>query len=239
LAAGSSCTISLTFTPGASGTRSANLTFTDNAADSPQTVTLSGTATVPTTYFSDGFESGNLNAWTLASSDSTGSAAVQSTVVNSGSNALALNNASGQYAYIYTALPSGPQAQTFTRFYFRFGSNVTNGTQLAIARNSNGNNVWEVDYNASRHGLDVYFWNASGAVYAVFSPNNALSANTWYSIEVQDYQTTTGHAQAWLNGTSIGSVDADLSMAAPYARLMFFDSAPGTIYLDDVTVSNT
>jgi len=174
----------------------------------------------------------------LASSDSTGSAAVQSTVVNSGSNALALNNASGQYAYIYTALPSGPQAQTFTRFYFRFGSNVTNGTQLAIARNSNGGNVWEVDYNANRHGLDVYFWNASGAVYAVFSPNNALSANTWYSIEVQDYQTTTGHAQAWLNGTSIGSVDADLSMAAPYARLMLFDSAPGTIYLDDVTVSN-
>src|SRR5207244_9230765 len=51
LAAGSSCTISVTFTPGASGARSATLTFTDNAADSPQTVTLSGTATVPTTYF--------------------------------------------------------------------------------------------------------------------------------------------------------------------------------------------
>src|SRR6266702_230632 len=239
LAAGSSCTISLTFTPGASGTRSANLTLTDNAADSPQVVALTGTGITATTYFSEGFDSGNLNAWTLPSSDSTGSAAVQSTVVNSGSDALALNNASGQYAYVYTALPSGPQTQTYTRFYFRLGSNVTGGTQLAIARNSNGGNVWEVDYNASRHGLDVYFWNASGAVYAVFSPNNALSANTWYSIEVQDYQTTTGHAQAWLNGTSIGSVDADLSMAAPYARLMLFDSTPGTIYLDDVTVSNS
>src|SRR6266704_3326685 len=239
LAAGSSCTITITFTPGTTGARSASLILTDNATDSPQTVALGGTGITATTYFSDGFESGNLNAWTLPSSDSTGSAAVQSTVVNSGSDALALNNASGQYAYVYTALPAGPQAQTFTRFYFRFGSNVTNGTQLAIARNSNGGNVWEVDYNASRHGLDVYFWNASGAVYAVFSPNNALSANTWYSIEVQDYQTTTGHAQAWLNGTSIGSVDADLSMAAPYARLMFFDSAPGTIYLDDVTVSNS
>jgi hypothetical protein len=238
LAAGSSCTITITFTPGATGARSASLTFTDNAADSPQTVALDGTGITATTYFSDGFESGNLNAWTLPSSDSTGSAAVQSTVVNSGSNALALNNASGQYAYVYTALPSGPQTQTFTRFYFRFGSNVTTGTQLAIARNSNGNNVWEIDYNANRHGLDVYFWNASGAVYAVFSANNALSANTWYSIEVQDYQTTTGHAQAWLNGTSLGSVDADLSMAAPYARLMLFDIAPGTIYLDDVTVSN-
>ena len=239
LAAGSSCTISVTFAPGGSGGRSANLTFTDNAADSPQAVALTGTGITPTTYFSDGFESGNLNAWNLPSGDSTGTVSVQSAVVNSGSNALSLNNASGQYCYVYTALPSRPEAQTFTRFSFRFGSNVTSGTQLAIARNSNGNNVWEVDYDANRQGLDVYFWNASGGVYSVFSPNNALSANTWYSISIQDYQTTSGHAQAWLNGTSLGSVDADLSMSASYARLMLYDSAPGTIYLDDVAVSNT
>ncbi len=237
LAAKSSCTISVTFTPGASGARSANLTFTDNAADSPQSVALSGTATVPTTYFSDGFESGNLSAWTLPSSDSTGSATVESTLVNSGSYALAINNASGQYAYVYTALPSA-QAQTFTRFYFRYSSNVIGGTQLAIARNNNGGNAWEVDYNANRHGLDFYFWSATGGIYSIFSPSNALSPNTWYGIELQDFQTTTGHAQAWLNGTSIGSVDADLSTSTPYARLMLFDSAPGTIYLDDVIASN-
>jgi hypothetical protein len=160
-------------------------------------------------------------------------------VVNSGSNALALTNASGQYSYVYTALPSGPQAQTFTRFYFRFASNVTNGTQLAIGRNSNGGNAFEIDFNAGRHGLDVYIWNGSGGVYSIFSPNNALSPDTWYSIELQDYQTSTGHAQAWINGASIGSVDADLSTASPYARLMLFDSAPGAIYIDDVRVSNT
>jgi hypothetical protein len=43
VAAGSSCTISVTFTPAASGTRSGALTLTDNASNSPQTVTLSGT----------------------------------------------------------------------------------------------------------------------------------------------------------------------------------------------------
>ncbi len=127
LAPKSSCTISVTFIPGASGARSASLTFTDNAADSPQSVALSGNATVATTYFSDGFESGNLNAWTLPNGDSTGTTTVESTLVNSGSYALALNNASGQYAYVYTALPSGPEAQTFTRFSVRIGSNVTNG----------------------------------------------------------------------------------------------------------------
>jgi len=111
---------------------------------------------------------------------------------------------------------------------------------LALARNNNGGNTWEIDYDANRHGLDIYFWGANGTVYSVFSANNALSTNTWYSVEIQDYQTSTGHAQAWLNGTSLGSVDGvDLSTTAPFGRLMLYDSAPGTIYLDDVSVANT
>jgi hypothetical protein len=45
LAANASCTISVTFTPTVSGTRTGAITFTDNAASSPQQVSLSGTAT--------------------------------------------------------------------------------------------------------------------------------------------------------------------------------------------------
>ena len=45
LAAGASCRFSVTFKPTASGTRSAALSVTDNAAGSPQKVTLSGTGT--------------------------------------------------------------------------------------------------------------------------------------------------------------------------------------------------
>ena len=45
LAAGASCTISVTFKPTASGTRSAALSVTDNAAGSPQQVPLSGIGT--------------------------------------------------------------------------------------------------------------------------------------------------------------------------------------------------
>jgi hypothetical protein len=54
LAAGASCSISITFTPTASGSRSGALTITDNAANSPQTVALTGAsasgATPPGTY---------------------------------------------------------------------------------------------------------------------------------------------------------------------------------------------
>jgi hypothetical protein len=45
VAAGSNCTINVVFQPTAAGSRSANLTITDNAPDSPQTVQLSGSGT--------------------------------------------------------------------------------------------------------------------------------------------------------------------------------------------------
>jgi hypothetical protein len=43
LAAAGQCTVSVTFTPGAKGTRSATLLLLDSAFDSPQVVTLTGT----------------------------------------------------------------------------------------------------------------------------------------------------------------------------------------------------
>ena len=48
IAVGASCTISIAFTPAAAGARSGAITVTDNAADSPQTVSLSGTGVLQT-----------------------------------------------------------------------------------------------------------------------------------------------------------------------------------------------
>ena len=47
VASGGSCTIGVTFTPSASGSRTASLSVTDNASSSPQTVSLSGTGVAP------------------------------------------------------------------------------------------------------------------------------------------------------------------------------------------------
>lgn len=47
LAAGGSCTVSVTFTPTAMGARAASVSITDSAVDSPQTVSLSGTGIAP------------------------------------------------------------------------------------------------------------------------------------------------------------------------------------------------
>jgi hypothetical protein len=52
LAAGASCTFTVIFTPSISGAESATITITDNAANSPQTVALTGTGVLPATMFS-------------------------------------------------------------------------------------------------------------------------------------------------------------------------------------------
>jgi len=49
LAAGANCAINVTLAPSTTGNVKGTVTFTDNAADSPQTVSLSGTAVTPST----------------------------------------------------------------------------------------------------------------------------------------------------------------------------------------------
>jgi hypothetical protein len=86
LAAGSSCTFNITFTPTTTGTRNGTLTLTDNVPNSPQTVTLTGsgyanTATVGPASLT--FASQALN---------TSSAAQVVTVTNTGTSAISISS---------------------------------------------------------------------------------------------------------------------------------------------------
>ena len=235
LAAGASCTASVTFTPLASGTRAASLSVADNAPGSPHTVALTGTGALPAgTYLADGFESG-LGLWTTTGN---GSATVQSTVVNSGATAAALANTAGQYVGIYANLNGGPQAQTYSRFCFNLAS-LSGTTVLAQGRDTTGATVWEVDYDGGSKGLDIYLWNGARARTDLYTAANLLLSNKWYCAEVQANETATGHAEVWLNGTSVASANADLSVTNPYSRLYLWNNgANGTVYADDVSVTN-
>jgi hypothetical protein len=236
LAANASCTMSVTYTPIAGGARNANLTVTDNAADSPESVAVTGSAILPTIYFKDGFESGNFSLWNQTSSDSTGQRTVETQVINNGTEAASFTNGTSQYSYIYTAL-AAPQPQTFTRFYFRLAS-LPKTTTLAVGSNSTGASVWEIDYDSSFQGLDFYYWGKSGTVFTVVSAKGSIVANTWYCVELGLNETTTGLGQAWLNGASLGTVNADLSNTRLFDRFMLYTSVAGTFYFDDVVVSN-
>ena len=86
LAAGAFCTVSVIFSPTAVGAASATLTFTDNAANSPQSVALSGTGAAASSV------SGSISPSSLTfPSTSVGAASATQTVTftNTGSTALA------------------------------------------------------------------------------------------------------------------------------------------------------
>src|SRR5207247_7361126 len=86
LAAGSKCTINVTFAPAATGTRTGTLTVTDNASGSPQTASLTGTGGAPGATLSP-------TSLTFPSQDvGTTSAPQAVTLSNSGSGPLSVSS---------------------------------------------------------------------------------------------------------------------------------------------------
>jgi Concanavalin A-like lectin/glucanases superfamily/FG-GAP-like repeat/HYDIN/CFA65/VesB-like, Ig-like domain/Abnormal spindle-like microcephaly-assoc'd, ASPM-SPD-2-Hydin/FIMAH domain/NHL repeat len=104
VAVGASCTIDVTVTPAQSGTRTGSITITDDAAGSPQTVSLTGTAVAPPTgplnglvsYWS--FDEGSGQAMDIISGNNgTLGPAVTRVPGIAGSGAVAFDNTSNAY----------------------------------------------------------------------------------------------------------------------------------------------
>ncbi len=94
LSAGANCTFNLSFTPTASGSRSASLAVTDNASGSPQSVALSGTGAAPAVTLSSSsvsFSNQNVGttsaAQTVKLSNSGNAGLTLTTIAISGANA--------------------------------------------------------------------------------------------------------------------------------------------------------
>jgi hypothetical protein len=97
VAAGKTCTISVSFTPAATGARSANLSITDNAPDSPESLAVSGTGV------SSGSPAVSLNPTSLTFATQlvgTTSPGQTVTLTNTGTGALSITSitSSGDYA---------------------------------------------------------------------------------------------------------------------------------------------
>ncbi len=240
LSPGTSCNLSVSFKPGGTGARSASITLANNAANSPQAIALSGTgqASPPTAkvYYNDDFESGTLNKWTYGAMGN-GTATVQSPVVNKGQKAVKFTTPSNQYELIATTFSGSPK-QSYTRFAFRM-SGLSGTNPIAIGQDNSSHNQWVVYYDKGRQGLDISFWNAAGKRYDLYTNTNVLTDNAWYTVEIQANQTTNGHGEVWLNGTSIGAFNGDLSQSQSYGVLILGIANGGTDYFDDVIVSDS
>jgi hypothetical protein len=114
--AGASCTISVTFDPTASGSRSASVSFTDNANGSPQSLSLGGTGTSATASLSTSSLSfGNQSV-------NTTSGVLTAILTNGGNAALSLSSIA------LTGANPGDFAQTNT-----CGSSVAAGASCTIS----------------------------------------------------------------------------------------------------------
>ena len=118
VAGGANCTISVRFTPAASGTRSAAVTLTDNATGSPQKVSLSGTGTATSALVS-------LSPTSLAFGN-------QSLGTTSAAQALTLSNTGNAALSITSLALTGSNASDFAQTN-TCGSSVAAGANCTIA----------------------------------------------------------------------------------------------------------
>jgi hypothetical protein len=116
VAAGASCTVSVTFDPTASGSRSASVSFTDNANGSPQSLGLSGTGTSATVSLSPSSLSFTNQPISVTSS------AQIVTLTNGGSTALSISSLT----------ITGTNAADFAEVANTCGSSVAAGANCSI-----------------------------------------------------------------------------------------------------------
>jgi hypothetical protein len=245
LSAGSSCSVTVTFTPSAEGLRSAMLTLNDNADDNPQAVSLFGAGVAADMYFADDFESGSLAEWNvLTSPDST--VALDSTVAHSGTASVRITNATGEQASrLYADLAGGGHAQSYTHFCFNISAGHTEGIEIANGRAITdeyplGIRRFVITYNPVTKGLEGYFFNEALERLDLYAASGQVLAGEWHCAELYLDERVDGGAELWLDGVSVGSVHGDLGTPSPYDRVYLWNQpAAGSVWFDDVKVAST
>ncbi|HTC88958.1 MAG TPA: choice-of-anchor D domain-containing protein [Bryobacteraceae bacterium] len=139
VAAGSSCKVGVTFSPTATGAITGTLTFTDDALNSPQTVALTGTGSVPVTVSAASLNLGTVTVGKISSAKSITLTNHENTAVslssvaasagfNITSNSCGASVAAGANCSVHvTFSPSAPGPATGT---LTFTDDAANGPQV-------------------------------------------------------------------------------------------------------------
>ncbi len=150
VAANASCTIGVQFAPQTAGTKTAVLSFADNAAGSPQAVALTGTAQTPAAI-----QITPASLTFAAQAVGTASAAQQVAIANPGGNALAIDGISvvgpnaADFSETTNCPPTlAPNANCAINVVFQPTAAGTIGASLRIADNA-ANSPQDVALNAS------------------------------------------------------------------------------------------
>ena len=247
LAASASCSISVTFTPSATGARSASLTISDNAVGSPHSVALSGTgSSTSNVIFSDGFDSGSLPGnWTSTTISSGNSLALDGTLVHSGVDSLKAVVVQGSSGNASISKIISGQTTVDVRGYYYLSNPVNWGAVQVMSLYAQGNFIGWVSYNVDPSTPTLTFYNgANNTFYNCSVP----SLNAWHSLELQYVlSSTAGSFTLWLDGkqacTATGINTLPTSGLTVDQVVVGSDSADNTVgltvHVDDVVISKS
>ena len=207
VAAGANCTISVTFTPAASGSRTASVSITDNASGSPQTVSLSGTGTgtaavvslSPTSLAFGNQSVGTTSAPQTVTLSNTGTAALSITsLALTGTNASDFDqsNACGSslaaganctIAVMFTPSVAGTEAASLS-----IADNASGSPQTVPLSGAGSHDViltWTASTTSGVVGYDVYRGTTSGGPYPTQLNSTPINGTTYTDETVQAGQT--------------------------------------------------
>jgi hypothetical protein len=248
LAAGASCTISVTFTPTATGTRTASVSISDNASGSPQSVALTGTgSSTSNVIFSDGFESGSLPGnWTGTNVSTSNSLTLDSTLAHSGTASLKAVVVKGSAGNAYISKTISGQSSLDVRGYYYLSNPVNWGAVQLMSLYAQGTFIGWVTYNVDPVSPTLTVYNGGNNTFYNCS---VPSLNAWHSLELQYVlsTTTTGSFTLWLDGTKACSAtgiatssDSGLTVDQVVLGSDTSDNSGGlTVHVDDVVISKS
>lgn len=191
LAAGSNCTISVTFSPLSAGALTGATTITDDASGSPHVVSLSGTGvtpTPPTTLFQDDFETGNFSKWGFQNN-----AANQSIVtspVHGGTYSAKFHygytSTGAQDQNVWAGVTFTPSTDVFVRAYlFVKTPNAGETANLIVQRKL----IWLSDSSTAGNNLGTY-----QVALTSFNSNGGTFLPTQYALNWISQATQSGGA---------------------------------------------
>ena len=238
IAAGASCAVGVTFSPGTIGAASGTLTLTDTAAGSPQTVSLSGTGGAPVTLSASSLSFGTIVAGSTSAAKTvtlTNNQAVALTSINvtvSGAFAVASNTcgtsvaAGGKCTLGVTFSPMAIGAATGT---LAFADSAVGSPQTVSL---SGTGIAPVTLSASTLSFSTTVAGNTAAAKTVTLTNNQAVALTSISVTVSGpfavASNTCGTSIAAGARCTVGVTFSPVAVGAATGTLKFNDSAVGS-----------
>lgn len=224
-------------TPTATPTPTPTPTPTATATATP-TPTPTSTATSGT-LFSDGFESGNFNAWSTVRTGADGSATVQSSAVKTGTYAARLSetSTSGSYAYARKTLSAG-QTQITVSGDFRIDQEGASGANVPLIRLYDGSGTRILQLYRQNQSYDRIWLNYAGSYY---STTGTLSLGSWAHFDLSVViNGTSSTVSVQENGTQIYSTTTASLGANPVLSFQVGNDTASqtfTSYADNITAT--